>query len=137
MNLSRKKTLAAKALKVGAGRIIFPKGNIEDIKEAITKQDMKDLAKSGVIKIKEIKGRKKANGRNGRRGSGKVKKNINKRKKLYVILTRKLRAYISELRKQEKITNEQYKELRKQIRSSLYRSKAHLKEQIMDLKVKI
>ena len=55
MNLRKKKILAAKALKVGKERIIFLKPRLEEIKEAITKQDIKDLYKEGAIKIKEVK----------------------------------------------------------------------------------
>ncbi len=43
MNLRTKKELAAKALKVGKERIVFVEARLDEIKEAITKQDMRDL----------------------------------------------------------------------------------------------
>ena len=55
----KKKELAAKALKVGKGRIKFVNARLDEIKEAITKQDIKDLVLSGSIIINPIKGRRK------------------------------------------------------------------------------
>ena len=128
MKLNKKKELAAKTLKVGKGRIILDKDRLAEIKEAITKQDIKDLHESGIIKIKPVKGRKKVKKRKTKRRGGKIKKRIKGRKQEYVKITRKLRGYIKELKKQEKITNEEYRELRKKIRARVFKSKAQLKE---------
>lgn len=130
MNVGKKKSLAAKTLKVGKDRIAFVVPRLEEIKDAITKQDIKDLHKSGAIKIKEIKGRTKVKKTKKKRGPGKIRKKINKRKEEYVIMTRKLRKYIGELKKQGKVPAEEVKEIRKKIRNKHYRSKAHLKEQL-------
>ena len=130
MKLERKKMLAAKTLEVGKGRISFNKERLSEIKEAITKQDIRDLHKSGAITIKEISGKRKKVKRKTRRRGGSIRKKVNTRKQDYVKLTRKLRYYISELKKQKKISIEKYKELRKEIRTSAFRSKAHLKERI-------
>ena len=127
MNLSKKKMLAARTLKVGKGRIVFVKSRLEEIKEAITKQDIRDLNKEGAIIIKEIKGRTRVTKRVSR-SPGNLRKTVNKRKKEYVISTRKLRKYISELKNQGKISNEEVKEIRKKIRNREFRSKSHLKE---------
>ena len=129
-NLRKKKELAAKVLKVGKGRIIFSQEHLPEIKEAITKQDIKDLHDSKIISIKPIKGRKKIVRRKTPRGPGKIKKKVNKRKQIYVKITRKLRAYVNDLRKLGKIDTEQYHKLRKKIRMRAFRSKAHLKEQV-------
>ena len=130
MNLAKKKSLAARTLKVGKGRIVFLKSRLNEVKEALTKQDVKDLQKDGAIIIKEIKGKRKKERRKKRRNVGKIKKKINKRKQKYVILTRKLRGYISELKKQGKLSKEEVSEIRKRIRNRKFRSKAHLKEYI-------
>jgi len=128
MNLSKKKNLASKVLNVGKKRIKFTQENLNEIKEAITKQDIKDLKERGLIEIKPIKGRKKIKKRKTRRGPGKIKKNVYKRKKEYVKLTRKLRNYIKELKEKNKISNEKYKEVRKKIKMSEFKSKSNLKE---------
>jgi len=130
MNLKKKKDLAKKTLKFGSKRIVFLKPRLEEIKEAITKQDIRDLYNDGAIIIKNPKGRKKIKKRKKVRGPGKIKKKVNKRKKDYVALTRKLRKYVVEMKKQGRISKEEAIEIRKKIRNKLFRSKRHLKEQI-------
>ena len=130
MNLAKKKELAARTLNVGKSRVTFVRARLDEIKEAITRQDIRDLKASGAIYIKEPSGRKKNVKRKHRRRTGKIKKKVSKRKKDYVIMTRKLRKYISELKKQGKISNEEFKDIRKNIRNKIFKSKSHLKERI-------
>jgi len=133
MKLETKKQLAARTLKVGKDRITFNTSRLSEIKEAITKQDIKDLKESGAILIKEIKGRKKIVKRKTRRRFGSIKKKVNTRKKDYVILTRKLRTHLSYLKKNKKITQPVFLQLRKEIRTKAFRSLNHLKESIKEL----
>jgi large subunit ribosomal protein L19e len=128
MNLSKKKELAKKTLGVGKNRIYFDRERISEIKEAITKQDIKDLHAEGVILIKPVKGRKKVTKRKIRRGPGKIKKTVNKRKREYVKTTRKLREYLKELKRREEISNEIFTDLRNKIGVRMFKSKSHLKE---------
>jgi large subunit ribosomal protein L19e len=130
MNLRSKKELAAKTFGVGKSRVIFIKERLEEIKEAITKQDIRDLHKDGAIKIREVKGRKTVENKNKRRSAGNIRKNVNQRKKNYVIMTRKLRNYLKELKTRGKLDKKEIKEIRKKIRNKTFRSKAHMKEQI-------
>jgi large subunit ribosomal protein L19e len=134
MNLSKKKSLAVKTLEVGKDRIVFVKSRIEEIKDAITKQDIRDLVESGAILIKQKKGRKKVIKNKKRKTMGKIRKKVNKRKQDYVKLTRKLRDYVLKLKKQEKISCEEFKEIRKKIRNKVFKSKANLKEYIGEIK---
>ncbi len=133
MNLGKKKKLAERTFKVGKDRIVFLKSGLEDIKDAITKQDMRDLQKMGVIIIKKRKGRKKV-GKGRKRTVGNVRKRPKKRKQQYVKITRKLRGYVSELKKQGKISGEEARDLRKKIRNKSFRNKSHLKEHIGGIK---
>jgi large subunit ribosomal protein L19e len=130
MNLANKKQLAAKTLKVGKKRIIFDSLRLDEIKEAITKQDIKDLKESKAITIKELAGRKTNVKRKHRRGAGKVKIKVNTRKQDYVKMTRKLRDYIKKLKEQGKIDVEKYRELRNQIRGRVFKSKKKLRESL-------
>ena len=59
MNLKKKKALAVRTVKVGKERLVFSKSRLNEIKEAITKQDIRDVQNDGAIVIKEIKGRRK------------------------------------------------------------------------------
>src|SRR3989338_1059965 len=122
MKLNKKKELAARTLNVGKERILFNTQRLEDIKEAITKQDIKDLKAGGAIMIKEIKGRKKIIKRKTRRRAGSRKKKVNSSKQKYVKLTRKLRSYLSFLKSQNKISQEDFIKLRKEIRASSFKS---------------
>ncbi|PJE81168.1 hypothetical protein COU58_03700 [Candidatus Pacearchaeota archaeon CG10_big_fil_rev_8_21_14_0_10_32_42] len=122
-----KKELASKTLKIGKERIKFVRARLDEIKEAITKQDIRDLVLSGAILIKPVKGRRKNEKRKNRRGPGKIKKKVKKRKEEYVKITRKLRKHVKHLKKQGQITNEEFKSLRKEIRNRSFRSKANLK----------
>jgi len=128
IGLDKKKIIAAKVLGVGKERIIFDSSKLAEIKEAITKQDIRDLYAEGLIKIKEKKGIKKKEKRKTKRGPGKIKKKVKYRKKDYMNLIRKLRKYISGLKNQKKISKEKYQELRKKIKAKEFKDLAHLKE---------
>ena len=127
MNLKNKKALAARTLGVGKGRIIFSPSRIDEIKEILTKQDVRDLVNSGAIMIREIRGKRKSQEK-GRKGPGKIKKKQKRRKENYIKLTRKLRAYVKQLKSQGRLKNEDFIQIRKKIRSKAFRSKEHLKE---------
>lgn len=134
MNLRTKKQLVIRTLKVGKERIVFLPSRLNEIKDAITKQDIRDLKKEGVIIVKEVKGRKKVEKKSKKRGVGKIKKKVNKRKQEYVVMTRKLRKYASEMQKQGKLSKEDVSEIRKKIRNRIFKSKAHLQTYIGGLK---
>lgn len=135
MNLLKKKKLAARTFNVGKERIVFIESRKNEINEAITKQDIRDLKESGAIIIKEIKGRRRKKVKRGS-GPGKIKKKVNKRKGKYVALSRKLRRHLSGLKREGKISNEQFKEMRKRIKNSFFKSKSHLKSYINPIKSK-
>jgi large subunit ribosomal protein L19e len=129
-NLRNKKKLAAKVFGVGKNKIIFDELHINEIKEAITKQDMRDLYAEGMIRIREFRGKLKNEKRTTRRGPGKIKRKIKIKKSGYVIITRKLRRYLKELKKQGKITNERFFELRKKVKARAFKDKSHLRDYI-------
>lgn len=134
MNLKTKKRLAAKTLGVGKRRIIFNPDSLADIKEAITKQDIKSLFDEGIISIKPEKGRKKIKKRKTKRGPGKTRLKIKKRKQEYVKLTRKLRKYLKELNSRGDINKELYYNLRTKIKMRTFKSRAQFKEYIDNIK---
>lgn len=133
MNLRSKKQLASKVLKVGKNKIHFNSLNLTEIKEAITRQDILDLYNQGIITIKPNIGRKKVVKKKTRRGPGKIKQKVNKRKQIYVKITRKLRAYLQELKSKNKIERTIYKDIRKKIKIRAFKSKANLKEYVESL----
>ena len=133
MKLDKKKNLAARTLGVGKGRILFVKERLNEIKEAITKQDIIDLKKDGAIVIKEVKGRRKVIKRKKQRKDGKVKLKVNVRKRNYIIMTRKLRAHLKHLKAQGEISKEDFTDLRKKIRNKYFISLRSMKDHIKSL----
>jgi large subunit ribosomal protein L19e len=125
MNLGKKKALAARTFKVGLARIEFVKPRLEEIKEAITKQDIRDLYKDGAIKIKNIKGKRTIAGKKKKRTTGNVRKKVNVRKREYVIITRKLRRYLAGMK--DKMTDKERTDIRKKIRNRFFKSQSQLK----------
>lgn len=133
MNLNKKKELAKRTFGIGKDRIIFVDSRLEDIKEAITKQDIRDLRRDGAIIIREVGGRKKIKNK-VRRGRGNIRKGTKVRKRDYIILTRKLRKHTAELKKSGELSKENSDDIRKKIRNRIFRSKSHLREHIGGLK---
>ena len=80
MKLENKKDLASRALGIGKNRIVFNSERLNEVKEAITKQDIKDLLASKAIMIREIKGRKKVERSKRRRGPGSIRKKVKVKK---------------------------------------------------------
>jgi len=134
MQLNKKKELAARTLGVGKARIMFNASRLNEVKDAITKQDIRDLVSAGAIVIQDVHGRRR-NMPGKRRRAGSIKRKVGNRKGDYIILTRKLRFYAAMLKKQGSITGEEYLKLRKEIKSKNFRSKSHMKERV-DLMVK-
>ncbi len=134
MKLEGKKQLVARTFNVGEGRVVFNRERLAEIKEAITKQDIRDLVESGAIHIREIKGQKKNDTVRVRRRAGSVRKHVNNRKAEYVMFVRKMRAYLLELKKQETLSKEHFLQMRKELRSRHVKTKGQLKERIAHLK---
>ena len=133
MKLEKKKALAARTLGVGKNRIVFNSARLSELKDAITKQDIKDLKTSGVISIKDKRGRRTLEKRKTRRRGGSVRKKVKGTKRNYVVLTRKLRSYLAHLKRQDSISRENYLSLRNEIKASLFRSLSHMKEHIKQM----
>lgn len=129
MKLEGKKAFIAKTLGVGKGRIVLNTTRLADIKESLTRQDIRDLLAQGAILIKDPKGRKTVE-RRKRRGMGSIRKRTVDKKRDYIIITRKLRAFISHLKRQGKLPADKYSKIRKEIRARTFHSLAHLKENI-------
>ena len=92
------------------------------------------MVKEGAIIVKPIKGRKKKIKKRKPRSIGNIRKTPTKRKRNYIILVRKLRSYVAELKRQKEITNEEFILLRKKIRNKDFKNKAHLKEYVQEMK---
>ncbi|VVB83187.1 50S ribosomal protein L19e [uncultured archaeon] len=132
MNLKKKKALAVRALGVGEKRIKFLEPRLEEIKEALTKQDIRDLYNDGAIVIKNISGRKTSTKKKKKRSVGNVRKKVNKRKQEYVALTRKLRKHLAKIK--TKLTKKENEDLRNKIKNKYFTSNANFKDYIAGVK---
>jgi large subunit ribosomal protein L19e len=132
MNLKKKKQLAMRTFGVGEKRVMFLEPRLDEIKEALTKQDMRDLVKDGAIIIKPIKGKRKQERKKKSRSTGNVRKKVNKRKQEYVAITRKLRKYLFEI--ESKLTKKEKEDLRKKIRNRFFASKSEFKNYLAGVK---
>lgn len=138
MKLSNQKRIAAQLLKVGTNKVHFKEDKLEEIKEAITKFDIKGLINQKIITIKKTKQQSKSRtrkikkqkkkGRRKGKGSRKGKKTTrNPKKATWMAKVRTQRKYIKELKDKDSITNEVYKELYKMVKTNFFRSKRHIK----------
>jgi large subunit ribosomal protein L19e len=135
-NLDKRKYLASKVLGVGKGRIVFDPSRLAEIKDAITKQDIKDLFAEGIIYIREKKGRRLHVKRTTKRGMGKIKLRVAHNKQDYTLLVRKFRGYLEDLRKNGKLTEENFWQLRNKIKAGVFDTKAHFREYLAGIGVK-
>ena len=137
MKLKTQKTLVAKILGCSNKRISFVSEHLSDIKEAITRQDLKGLIGQGIIRKKQKKGVSKVRARKyqiqkrkGKRrghGSRKGKKTARLPKKhVWMSRIRVQRAFLKRLIEKEKISNKDYRALYIKSKGGFFRSKRHL-----------
>jgi len=130
MKVDLKKKLAARVLGVGKEKIVFDTARIQEIKEAITRQDIKTLFEDGAISMKDRKGKRKIIKRKWRRKGGKIKKVVGRRKKKYITIVRKQRAFLKIAKNKKIIDAKKHKELRDKVKTKAFKSLAHLKENL-------
>lgn len=133
MRLQRR--MAAKILKCGEHRVWFDPARLDEIKQAITRTDIKRLIKRGIIKKLPEKGTSRARARKiaqqkkkGRRkGRGSRKGAKKEGKEQWIKRIRAIRRYLKELRDSGKITKETYKDLYRKAKGGFFKSKNHVK----------
>lgn len=138
MNLKNKKRIAAQLLKAGTKRVWFNPDKLSEIKEAITKEDIRNLIREGSIRVKQKKGisrfrvRKiliqKRKGRRQGPGTRKGKATARlSRKSDWMNRVRKQRELARILKDKKVLTSKEYSDLRAKIKGGYFRSKRHLK----------
>jgi large subunit ribosomal protein L19e len=137
MNLSNQRVLAAKAAGVGLDRVLLVPERVSEIKDAITKADIRALIKSGAIKILAIKtpSRIRAKVRHAqklrgrRRGAGKRKGAAGARsqkKRRWINKIRLIRNMIKTLKEQGKLPQKTYVEIYRKAKGGFFRDKGHM-----------
>jgi len=136
--LDVQRRLAAQILKCGTNRVKFDPGRLEDIKEAITKTDIRSLISNGAISKKRLlntskfwsrkRKEQKINSRQKGFGSRKGKKTARlKPKREWINKVRLQRSFIKSLRDKKLISIMGYHELYAKSKGGFFRSLRHLK----------
>ncbi len=138
MTLKSQKRIAAQILKAGVTRIWFDPNRLSEIKEAITKADIRSLIKDLAIQKKPSKsissGRakkirvQKAKGRRKGLGSRKGTKNARRpSKRSWIINIRNQRMLLAILKQKGLITPRTFNDLYRKSKGGFFRSKRHIK----------
>ena len=145
MDLKLQRKMASKILKCGENRIWIDPTALEDVAAAATKEDIRELIESGVIKRKPVKGisrarinkrrmqRKKGRRRGHGRRKGKKTARMSK-KEAWMIRIRALRKRLKYLRDAEIIDRRTYRMLYRKAKGGEFRSVAHFNAYLESLK---
>ncbi|MBU0471428.1 MAG: 50S ribosomal protein L19e [Nanoarchaeota archaeon] len=138
MKLKIQKKLAAKVLKTSKYKIVFDPERLEDIKEAITKTDIRGLVSEKAIKKIQKKGTSKVRTRENkiqrrkglRKGpstrKGKKTARISK-KDLWMAKIRTQREFLKQLRDKKLISHKVFPDLYSKAKGNFFRSKRHIR----------
>jgi large subunit ribosomal protein L19e len=146
MKLKIQKKLAATIFKGSKKRVRFNEERLGEIKEAITKYDIKALIADGAITeipkrgISRGRARKdhiqRTKGRQRGQGSRKGKKTARSpQKREWINKIRLMRSFLTELKEKELITNKIFRELYLKSKGGFFRSRRHLKIYITENKL--
>ena len=145
MNLRTQKRMAAQILKCGVHRGWIDPAHVDEVAQAITREDIRRLIREGKIAVlpkvgvstaraKHIKMQKKKGRRKGH-GSRKGKKTARMPRKLaWMIRIRALRKLLRELRDKGEITQTEYRMLYAHAKGGMFRTKSHLLQRVEKLK---
>jgi large subunit ribosomal protein L19e len=136
--MKTQRRLAADILGVSKKHVKFDPDSLEDIKQAITRRDVKELINDGVIMEKhhdnQSRGRarhtKKQKSKGRQRNTGSVKSGKGARqdqKEAWMNKIRSQRTFIKSLKENDKITNSTYRDLYNKAKGGYFRSKRHIK----------
>lgn len=136
INFKTQRRLAAQIMKCGSYRVWMSPDAEEQIKQAITKDDVRGLIRTGVIKLKQARGISRGRARKVlvqkrkglRKGKGSRKGKATARqnpKDVWVARIRALRLMFTDLKRKKIITDETYRVLRVKSKGGMFRSKRH------------
>ena len=137
VNLKAKKRLAARGMGIGVHRVRFSEDHLEDIANAITRDEIRSLITANTITVKPFTGtsRGRANAKKAQRnkrgttqGSKQGRKGARVGKKAaYVAKVRSLRRLLKIAKIRDDITNSEFWTLYKKVGGNTVRNKAHLR----------
>jgi len=146
VNLKAKKRLASRVIGVGVHRIKFDTDHLDDIADAITRENIRSLVTANTIRVKSFTGTSKGrahvkkaqrNKRGTTQGSKKGRKGARVGKKeVYVAHVRALRRLLKIAKDRKDLTNPEFWILYKKVGGNTVRNKAHLRALMEEIKEK-
>jgi len=143
VNLRTKKLLVSRMTGVGLKRIKFDSDHLDDVADAITRENVRSLVTANTIKIKGFTGTSRGRAkvkkiqkkkRGVKQGSKKGRKGARVGKKeVYVIKVRSLRYRLKIAKDRKEITNKEFWEVYKKIGGNTVRNIAHLRTIIEEI----
>jgi large subunit ribosomal protein L19e len=137
VNLKAKKRLASRVTGVGVHRIKFDSDHLDDIADAITRQNIRSLITANTIQIKPFTGTSRGRAQakkdqKKKRGTGQGSKQGRKgarvgKKEVYVAKVRSLRRLLKIAKDRKDIANPEFWTLYKKVGGNTVRNKAHLR----------
>ncbi len=143
MSLKAQKRMAAEILKCGENRVYFDPYLIDEIKMAITREDIRNLVKEGIILKKYKKGNSKyrKNVRHERKKKGRARGLVKRKgtkharlpkKKMWMNRIRPQRRELKKLRDRKLITTATYRKLYKNAKGGMFNSVAQMNRHIKE-----
>ena len=146
INLKAKKRLAARVTGVGIHRNRFDTDHLDDIADAITRQNIRSLITANTIKTKSFTGTSRGRAQTKlvqrkKRGTGQGSKKGTKgarvgKKTVYVAKVRALRRLLKIAKDRKDLTNPEFWVLYKKVGGNTVRNKAHLRLLMDEIKTK-
>lgn len=142
MDLRNQRRLAADILKCGENRVWIDPEQIEEVEKAVTRRDVRNLIKQGIIRARKKKGVSRARARKlhaqrekgRRRGYGSRKGTAYARlpkKRRWIRTIRPIRAYLRELKKEGIIDKSTYRKYYIRAKGGDFRNKHHLRTHLI------
>ena len=137
VNLKAKKRLASRVTGVGVHRIKFDSDHLDDVADAITRENIRSLITANTIQVKPFTGTSRGRAQHkkdqkNKRGTGQGSKQGRKgarvgKKEVYVNKVRALRRLLKIAKDRKDITNPEFWTLYKKVGGNTVRNKAHLR----------
>lgn len=144
VNLRAKKRLVSRVTGVGVHRIRFDAEHLDDIADAITRQNIRSLITANTISFIPVKGTSRGRARHkkeqrSKRGTKQGSKQGRKgarvgKKSAYIAKVRSLRYILKVAKDRKDVTNKEFWTLYKKIGGNTVRNKAHLRTLMAEIR---
>lgn len=141
MNLTNQRRMAAEILKIGAHRVWIDPNRMDDVADAITRDDVRAVIRAGLVRKRRVTGqsrgrtryysRQRQKGR--RRGPGRRKGAPgarDPRKRRWMRTIRALRDELRTHRNEGRLAPRDYRRFYMRAKGGMYRSRSHLDQQL-------